>query len=75
MRVCLTIFVLSCLSACVNIPIPPVGKDQGKLGAVQLKLSISYIPVKSEKKQTTKHEKDANVEYAFANFSKLLKDK
>lgn len=64
-----------CLSSCVNIPIPPTGKDQGKLGLVQLKLSISYIPSKSEKPKTIKEKKDANVDHAFAEFSKLLKDK
>ena len=75
MKLFLTIFSLVYLSSCVNIPIPPTGKDQGKLGLVQLKLSISYIPSKSEKPKTIKEKKDENVDHAFAEFSKLLKDK
>lgn len=75
MKYFLTFLSVAYLSSCVNIPIPPTGKDQGKLGAVQLKLSVSYIPNNSDKPKTQKQEKDASVEYAFAQFSKTLKDK
>ncbi len=74
MRLSLTILAVILLSSCVNIPIPPIGKDQGKLGSVQLKLAVSYIPlVKPQNKTET--EKDPSVKYAFEQFSKTIKDK
>ena len=75
MRLSLTILAVALLSSCVNIPIPPIGKDQGKLGSVQLKLAVSYIPrIKPENKKEIEKE-DPNVKYAFEQFSKTIKDK
>jgi len=74
MKLSLTIISAILLSSCVNIPIPPIGKDQGKLGSVQLKLAVSYIPlVKPQNKTET--EKEPNVIFAFEQFSKTIKDK
>lgn len=58
----------------MNIPIPPIGKDQGKLGSVQLKLAVSYIPVVKEGRNEIE-KTDPSVKYAFDLFSKTLKDK
>ena len=75
MKLSLTIISAILLSSCVNIPIPPIGKDQGKLGLVQLKLAVSYIPrIKPENKTETEKE-DPSVIFAFEQFSKTIKDK
>jgi hypothetical protein len=75
MKLSLPIIAVALLSSCVSIPIPPTGNDQGKLGSVQLKLGVSYIPrIKPENKQETEKE-DPNVKYAFEQFSKTIKDK
>ena len=64
------------LTSCVNIPIPPAGQNQGKLGSVQLKVAVSYIPYIDPEKPTQQTEKtDPNVMYAWEHFSKTLKDK
>ena len=70
MKLSLTIISAILLSSCVNIPIPPIGKDQGKLGSVQLKLAVSYIP-----RIKTETEKEPSVIFAFEQFSKTIKDK
>lgn len=75
MKLSLTIICAILLSSCVNIPIPPIGKDQGKLGSIQLKLAVSYIPqIKPENKNQTE-KTDPSVIFAFEQFSKTLKDK
>ena len=75
MKLSLTIIAAIILSSCVNIPIPPIGKDQGKLGSVQLKLAVSYIPrIKPQNKPETEKE-DPSVIFAFEQFSKTIKDK
>jgi len=74
MKLSLPIICAILLSSCVNIPIPPIGKDQGKLGSVQLKLAVSYIPVMKEGKNEIE-KPDPSVKYAFDLFSKTLKDK
>lgn len=54
---------------------PPIGKDQGVLGSLQLKLAVSYIPrIKPENKTETEKE-DPSVIFAFEQFSKTIKDK
>ena len=64
------------LNSCVNIPIPPAGQNQGKLGSVQLKLSASYIPyIDPDKPKEDKPEEDPSVMYAWEHFSKTIKDK
>jgi hypothetical protein len=64
------------LNSCVNIPIPPAGQNQGKLGSVQLKLSASYIPyIDPDKPKEDKPAEDPSVMYAWENFSKTIKDK
>jgi hypothetical protein len=68
MKYFLTIFFVALLSSCVSLPIPPTGKDQGKLGA--LKLSISYVPYAKPDSKS-----DANIVYSWQNFSKTIKDK
>ena len=63
-------------TSCVNIPIPPVGQNQGKLGSVQLKLAVSYIPyIDPDKQIENKPAEDPSVMYAWEHFSKTLKDK
>jgi hypothetical protein len=71
MKLSLTIISVILLSSCVNIPIPPIGKDQGKLGLVQLKLAVSYIP----RIKTETEKEDPSVIFAFEQFSKTIKDK
>jgi hypothetical protein len=71
MKLSLTIISAILLSSCVNIPIPPIGKDQGKLGLVQLKLAVSYIP----RIKTETEKEDPSVIFAFEQFSKTIKDK
>lgn len=64
------------LNSCVNIPIPPAGQNQGKLGSVQLKLSASYIPyINPDKPKEDKPAEDPSVMYAWEHFSKTIKDK
>jgi PBP1b-binding outer membrane lipoprotein LpoB len=64
------------LTSCVNIPIPPSGQNQGKLGSVQLKLSVSYIPyIDPDRPVESKPKQDPSVMYAWEHFSKTLKDK
>jgi hypothetical protein len=64
------------LNSCVNIPIPPAGQNQGKLGSVQLKLSASYIPyIDPDKPKEDKPAEDPSVMYAWEHFSKTIKDK
>jgi len=75
MKLSLTIIAAILLSSCVNIPIPPIGKDQGKLGSVQLKLAVSYIPLVKPQNKTETEKEDPNVKYAFEQFSKTIKDK
>jgi len=75
MRLSLTILAVILLSSCVNIPIPPIGKDQGKLGSVQLKLAVSYIPLVKPQNKKEKEKEDPSVKYAFEQFSKTIKDK
>lgn len=75
MKLSLTIISAILLSSCVNIPIPPIGKDQGKLGSVQLKLAVSYIPLVKPQNKTETEKEDPSVKYAFEQFSKTLKDK
>jgi hypothetical protein len=75
MRLSLTILAVILLSSCVNIPIPPIGKDQGKLGSLQLKLAVSYIPRINPENKTEKEKEDPSVIFAFEQFSKTLKDK
>lgn len=63
-------------TSCVNIPIPPAGQNQGKLGSVQLKLSASYIPyINPDKPKEDKPSEDPSVMYAWEHFSKTIKDK
>ena len=72
----ITILFAFSLTSCVNVPIPPVGQNQGKLGSVQLKLAVSYIPYINPDKPTQQKEKiDPSVDYALEQFSKTLKDK
>lgn len=64
------------LTSCVNIPIPPAGQNQGKLGSVQLKLAVSYIPyIDPDKQKEDKPKEDPSVMYAWEHFSKTIKDK
>jgi hypothetical protein len=64
------------LASCVNIPIPPAGQNQGKLGSVQLKLAVSYIPyIDPDRPTENKPTEDPSVMYAWEHFSKTLKDK
>jgi len=64
------------LNSCVNIPIPPVGQNQGKLGSVKLKLAVSYIPyIDPDKPKEDKPAEDPSVMYAWEHFSKTIKDK
>jgi hypothetical protein len=64
------------LTSCVNIPIPPAGQNQGKLGSVQLKLAVSYIPyINPDKQKEDKPAEDPSVMYAWEHFSKTIKDK
>jgi len=73
----LTIILLAfALNSCVNIPIPPAGQNQGKLGSVQLKLAVSYIPyIDPDKPKEDKPKEDPSVMYAWEHFSKTIKDK
>jgi hypothetical protein len=75
MKLSLTIISAILLSSCVNIPIPPIGKDQGKLGSVQLKLAVSYIPLVKPQNKTETEKEDPSVIFAFEQFSKTIKDK
>ena len=75
MKLSLTIISVILLSSCVNIPIPPIGKDQGKLGSVQLKLAVSYIPRIKPQNKTETEKEDPSVIFAFEQFSKTIKDK
>jgi len=52
-----------------------IGKDQGKLGSVQLKLAVSYIPLVKPQNKKEKEKEDPSVKYAFEQFSKTIKDK
>lgn len=64
------------LTSCVNIPIPPAGQNQGKLGSVQLKLAVSYIPyIDPDKQKEDKPKEDPSLMYAWEHFSKTIKDK
>ena len=64
------------LTSCVNIPIPPAGQNQGKLGSVQLKLAVSYIPyIDPDKPKEDKPKEDPSVMYAWEHFSKTITDK
>ena len=70
------ILLATILCSCVNIPIPPAGQNQGKLGSVQLKLAVSYIPyIDPDKPTENKTTEDPSVMYAWEHFSKTLKDK
>jgi hypothetical protein len=75
MKLSLTIIAAILLSSCVSIPIPPIGKDQGKLGSVQLKLAVSYIPRIKPQNKTETEKEDPSVIFAFEQFSKTIKDK
>ena len=76
MKFALAILFALFLVSCVNIPIPPAGQNQGKLGSVQLKLAVSYIPyIDPDKQIENKPAEDPSVMYAWEHFSKTLKDK
>lgn len=76
MKFAFAILFALCLVSCVNIPVPPIGKDQGKLGSLQVKLAVSYIPYIDPEKQTeNKTAEDPSVMYAWENFSKTLHNK
>ena len=75
MKLSLTIIAAILLSSCVSIPIPPIGKDQGKLGSIQLKLAVSYIPRIKPQNKTETEKTDPSVIFAFEQFSKTIKDK
>lgn len=63
-----TILFAFLLTSCVSIPIPPSGKNQGRLGSI--KLVVSYVPYANPEKGV-----DSNVKYAWEHFSKTIKDK
>jgi hypothetical protein len=75
MKLSLTIITAILLSSCVSIPIPPIGKDQGQLGSLQLKLAVSYIPRNNPENKKQAEKTDRSVIFAFQQFSKTLKDK
>lgn len=76
MKFALAILLAIILCSCVNIPIPPAGQNQGKLGSVQLKLAVSYIPyIDSNKPIENKIKEDPSAMYAWEHFSKTIKDK
>lgn len=76
MKSLVIILLAFALNSCVNIPIPPAGQNQGKLGSVQLKLAVSYIPyIDPDKPKEDKPKEDPSVMYAWEHFSKTIKDK
>ena len=64
----ITILLAVFMTSCVSIPIPPSGKNQGKLGSI--KLAVSYVPYANPERET-----NSNVKYAWEHFSKTMKDK
>jgi hypothetical protein len=59
--VALAVWILTMLTGCVSVPIPPAGEDSGKIGRLELKLvfipnvsgAIDYLWSKQQPKPTS----------------------
>ena len=74
MKFAFAILLAIILCSCVNIPIPPSGQNQGKLGSVQLKLAASYIPYIDPDKPTKNKYDAIIIAVAHDEFKSLTED-